>query len=114
MIKAVLMLQKRQIPPHLHFRQLNPALAGLQATIPTQLQSWQSGRGPRRAAVSSFGFSGTNAHVILEEAPADLQFARYALRVTRSTAQPGGQLAAGPLYPLLPLSAQAPQALQAL
>ena len=117
-IKTVLMLQKRQIPPHLHFRQLNPALAGLQATIPTQLQSWQSGRGPRRAAVSSFGFSGTNAHVILEEAPADLQFARYALRVTRSTAQPGGERAAlgapGPLYQLLPLSAQAPQALQAL
>lgn len=117
-IKTVLMLQKRQIPPHLHFRQLNSALAGLQATIPTQLQSWQSGRGPRRAAVSSFGFSGTNAHVILEEAPADLQFARYALRVTRSTAQPGGERAAlgapGPLYQLLPLSAQAPQALQAL
>ena len=83
-IKTVLMLQHRQIPPHLHFRSLNPALAGLQATVPTQLQPWQYGQGVRRAAVSSFGFSGTNAHAILEEAPTDLPFARYALRVTRS------------------------------
>jgi len=132
-IKTVLMLQHRQIPPHLHFRSLNPALAGLQATVPTRLQPWHCAQGPRRAAVSSFGFSGTNAHAILEEAPADLQFARYALRVTRPPAYENGlgwgvtrALQAGtgqpaplhevgvPRHHLVTLSAQGQPALQAL
>lgn len=114
-IKTVLMLQQRQVPPHLHFKQLNPALAGLQATIPTRLEAWHSDRAPRRAAVSSFGFSGTNAHVILEEAPADIQFARYALTVNRPmTGQRHfAQLRAAP-HQLLTLSARQPQALWAL
>ena len=114
-IKTVLMLQHRQIPPHLHFKQLNPALAGLQATIPTRLQAWPGDRAPRRAAVSSFGFSGTNAHVILEETPADVQFARYALAINRSSPlqRPATHSLAAP-YQLLALSAHQPQALQAL
>ena len=114
-IKTVLMLQHRQIPPHLHFKQLNPTLAGLQATIPTRLQAWAGDRAPRRAAVSSFGFSGTNAHVILEETPADLQFARYALTINRPSAQqrPSTHSLAAP-YQLLTLSARQPQALQEL
>lgn len=69
-IKSVLALQHRTIPAHLHFQSLNPKLAGLQATIPTRTMAWPTETGrPRRAAVSSFGYSGTNAHVILEEAP---------------------------------------------
>lgn len=114
-IKTVLMLQHRQIPPHLHFKQINPALAGLQAVIPTQLQPWPSERTPRRAAVSSFGFSGTNAHVILEESPADLQFARYALIVNRpSTDYRHAMLPQAAIYQLMTLSARQPQALRAL
>jgi thioester reductase-like protein len=71
LIKAVLMVQRGQVPPHLHLRQPTPFVSWQQwaLRIPTQLSPWpQTGR-PRRAAVSSFGFSGTNAHVILEQAP---------------------------------------------
>jgi len=73
LIKAVLMVQRGQVPPHLHLRQPTPFVPWDQwaMTIPTALTPWpQSGR-PRRAAVSSFGFSGTNAHVIVEQAPAE-------------------------------------------
>jgi acyl transferase domain-containing protein/aryl carrier-like protein/protein-L-isoaspartate O-methyltransferase len=73
LIKVVLSLQHKEIPPHLHLQQLNPYIS-LQDTpldIPTQLQPWSldEGREHRFAGVSSFGFGGTNAHVILEEAP---------------------------------------------
>ncbi|MDJ0897245.1 MAG: type I polyketide synthase [Xenococcus sp. MO_188.B8] len=70
LIKVILQLQQGEIFPHLHLKQLNPYIR-LQETplsIPTQRQSW-SVRGSRFAGVSSFGFGGTNCHVILEEAP---------------------------------------------
>src|SRR5262249_12120086 len=69
LIKVVLALQHRQIPANLHFQELNPdiSLAGTPLRIPTTLQPWLAE--PRVAGVSSFGFGGTNAHVILEEAP---------------------------------------------
>ena len=69
LIKVVLQLQHREIFPHLHLKQLNRyiRLEGTPLAIPTQRQSW-SGRGSRFAGVSSFGFGGTNCHVILEEA----------------------------------------------
>jgi acyl transferase domain-containing protein/acyl-CoA synthetase (AMP-forming)/AMP-acid ligase II/acyl carrier protein len=63
-------LRHDQIPGQLHFSQLNPriSLAGTRFVIPSKLQSWP--RTPRRlAGVSSFGFGGTNAHIIVEEAP---------------------------------------------
>ena len=82
-IKVVLSMGRQTIPAHLHFRQLNPALSGLQATIPVRPMAWKNAGTPRRAGVSSFGFSGTNAHVILEEAPPNLRFTRLALRKTR-------------------------------
>ncbi len=71
LIKAVLALQHRAIPPHLHFHRPNPRLdwARLALRIPTALTDWQPGDSPRLAAVSAFGFSGTNAHLILEESP---------------------------------------------
>ncbi|MEM9459721.1 MAG: aminotransferase class I/II-fold pyridoxal phosphate-dependent enzyme [Myxococcota bacterium] len=70
-MKVVLALQHRCIPAHLHFARLNPELAGFGGLIPTQSIEWQPGEGGlRRGAVSSFGFSGTNAHAILEEAVA--------------------------------------------
>jgi acyl transferase domain-containing protein/acyl carrier protein len=72
LIKAVLCLKHRQLPPMLHFEQPNPQLE--LATSPffvnTTLRDWEPGDFPRRAGVSSFGIGGTNAHLILEEAPA--------------------------------------------
>jgi acyl transferase domain-containing protein len=72
-IKVALALQHRLIPPHLHFKTLNPhiTLDGFPLVVPTQATEWASNEGPRRAGISSFGFSGTNAHVVLEEAPAE-------------------------------------------
>jgi acyl transferase domain-containing protein len=69
-IKTVLVLQHRAIPPHLHLVKPNPhiAWADLPVTVPTRLTPWRSD-GPRIAGVSSFGFSGTNVHVVLEQAP---------------------------------------------
>ncbi|MEV5433193.1 beta-ketoacyl synthase N-terminal-like domain-containing protein [Streptomyces sp. NPDC052701] len=71
LIKAVLALEHRQIPPSLHFERPNPHIdfAGGPFRVPTTLEDWPAGEHPRRAAVSAFGIGGTNAHVILEEAP---------------------------------------------
>lgn len=71
-IKVVLSLQHRKIAPHLHFKQLNPhiSLAKTTFSIPTQFQPWDTPSDERRlAGISAFGFGGTNAHMILEEAP---------------------------------------------
>jgi acyl transferase domain-containing protein/SAM-dependent methyltransferase len=72
LIKVVLSLQHEEIPPHLHLRQLNPYVDwdSLPLRVPTEARAWPRGPRPRIAGVSSFGFSGTNVHVILEEAPA--------------------------------------------
>ncbi|MDF5730186.1 MAG: type I polyketide synthase, partial [Rhizonema sp. PD38] len=72
LIKVVLCLQHKEIPPHLHLTQINPyiSIEGTPLSIPTELQKWLTGKEPRLAGVSSFGFGGTNAHVILEEASA--------------------------------------------
>lgn len=71
LIKTVLALQHREIPPHLNLTQLNPHIAHLQraTAIPTARTPWRTGRPARLAGVSSFGWSGTNAHVVLQEAP---------------------------------------------
>ncbi|MBI4614804.1 MAG: alpha/beta fold hydrolase, partial [Planctomycetes bacterium] len=71
LIKTVLALAKRTIPSHLHLRRLNPmiSLDRVPAFIPSTATPWLPIEGRRLAGVSSFGFSGTNAHVILEEAP---------------------------------------------
>lgn len=71
LIKAVLALEHRQIPPNLHFDEPNPLIdfAAGPFRVPTALEDWPAGDHPRRAAVSAFGIGGTNAHVILEEAP---------------------------------------------
>jgi non-ribosomal peptide synthase protein (TIGR01720 family) len=69
LIKAVLALQHESIPPSLNFEQPNPQIdfAG-RFFVNDKLTEWKSS--PRRAGVSSFGIGGTNAHVVLEEAPA--------------------------------------------
>ena len=68
-IKTVLALQQAQIPPNLHLKRVNPHL-GIEGTpieIPRQRAVWPAQNTPRLAGVSSFGFGGTNAHIILEE-----------------------------------------------
>ncbi|MCT7982348.1 acyltransferase domain-containing protein [Laspinema sp. A4] len=71
LIKTVLALKHQQIPPSLHFQQPNPQL-NLETSpfyVNATLTDWKTNGIPRRAGVSSFGIGGTNAHVILEEAP---------------------------------------------
>ncbi|MEK0194240.1 type I polyketide synthase, partial [Microcoleus anatoxicus] len=72
LIKVVLSLQHKEIPPHLHFEKPNPYIAWEQLPIkvPTELTPWSTVNKQRIAGVSSFGFSGTNAHIVLSEAPA--------------------------------------------
>lgn len=71
LIKVVLCLQHEEIPPQLHLKQLNPhiSLHDSSLYIPKERQPWLRGSRSRFAGVSSFGFGGTNAHVVLEEAP---------------------------------------------
>ena len=70
LIKVVLALQHEEIPPHLHFETLTPKVSLRQPPIvPTRPRPWRRGERARLAGVSSFGFSGTNAHVVLEQAP---------------------------------------------
>ncbi len=71
MIKIILALEHEAIPPHLHFHKPNPYIPwdDLPARIPTGQVPWPRTDRPRLAGVSSFGFSGTNAHVVLQEAP---------------------------------------------
>ncbi|MGE5695636.1 MAG: type I polyketide synthase [Candidatus Sericytochromatia bacterium] len=70
-IKAALAVHKAQIPPNLNFAQWNPAIdaSTTRLFVPTDLAPWPDCPGPRRAAVSSFGLGGTNAHVVLEQGP---------------------------------------------
>ena len=68
-IKATLALRHGQIPPNLNFVDWNPGIdpSGTRLFVPTANTAWPGADGPRRAAVSSFGFGGTNAHVVLEQ-----------------------------------------------
>ena len=70
-IKTVLALNHRLIPPSLHFEGSNPEInfADSPFYVNTGLKKWEGGKYPPRAGVSAFGIGGTNAHVILEEAP---------------------------------------------
>jgi acyl transferase domain-containing protein/acyl carrier protein len=71
LIKTILSLCAERIPPHLHFNELNPHIqwGDWPVEIPVAGRDWKAGAKKRVAGVSAFGFSGTNAHVILEEAP---------------------------------------------
>ncbi len=103
-MKVVLALQHGAIPPHLHFRELNPhiGLSGTPFVIPTALRPWPPGIEPRCAGVSSFGWSGTNAHLVLEEAPLPPVVTGHDV------------VAASPRAHVLPLSARTAEALPAV
>ena len=72
LIKTVLALENGMLPPSLNFKTPNPQIdfAGSPFYVNDKLQPWDTNGTPRRAGVSSFGVGGTNAHVVLEEAPA--------------------------------------------
>ena len=95
-IKTVLALENREIPPSINFEVPNPAIdfAETPFYVNSKLAAWESPDVPRRAAVSSFGVGGTNAHVILEEAPTT---------ASSSSSRP---------WQLLPLSARTATALE--
>ncbi|MEU9210282.1 beta-ketoacyl synthase N-terminal-like domain-containing protein [Streptomyces sp. NPDC048415] len=109
-IKTVLALEHRAIPPSLHFDTPNPHIdfASSPFRVPTRLERWESPQGPRRAAVSAFGVGGTNAHVVLEEAPEPAG----ATDPVREEAP--NSLSADPHWRILPLSARTPTALPAM
>jgi phthiocerol/phenolphthiocerol synthesis type-I polyketide synthase E len=71
LIKTALMLKNRQIPPSINFNESNPRINFQESPfyVNTQLKDWEPSGVVRRAGVSSFGVGGTNAHVVLEEAP---------------------------------------------
>ncbi len=107
LLKVILALQHKQIPAHLHLKQLNPyiSLSGTSFAIPTELQPWNVSTESRLAGISSFGFGGTNGHIILEEAPVETQKSKV-----KSQKEDGIER---PLH-LLSLSAKSEQALQDL
>ena len=108
LIKAILALQHGKIPPTLHLKKLNPHIDwnGLAIGVPTVTTLWNRERGRRVAGVSSFGFSGTNAHVILSDPPA-LE------KVSDDFDQGASRPYSAPLQ-LLPLAAQTEPALAGL
>ncbi|HLV36059.1 MAG TPA: type I polyketide synthase, partial [Spirillospora sp.] len=71
LIKAILVLQHRAVPPQVNLTELSPYIPWerLPLVIPIELTPFEPVSGRRLAGVSAFGFSGTNCHVILEEAP---------------------------------------------
>ncbi len=98
LIKTILALEHRELPPSLHFRVPNPAIdfASSPFHVNTALTEWRTRGTPLRAAVNSLGLGGTNVHVVLEEAP--------------------GAAAPGPSTPwqLVTLSARTDSALEAM
>ncbi|MBX9258975.1 SDR family NAD(P)-dependent oxidoreductase [Desmonostoc muscorum CCALA 125] len=97
LIKTVLALKHKQIPPSLHFEEPNPQInfANSPFYINNKLSEWKADKHPRRAGVSSFGIGGTNVHVILEEAPV--------FTIKKSVSRP---------WHLLAISAKTPTALE--
>jgi thioester reductase-like protein len=71
LIKTALCLEHKRLPPSLHFDAANPNIDFERSPffVNTSLREWRAEGGPRRAGVSSFGMGGTNAHMVLEEAP---------------------------------------------
>ena len=97
LMKAALSVQHGALPPSLHFTDPNPRIPwdDWPLRVPTELTPWNAAR--KIAGVSAFGMSGTNAHVIVEQAP-----------------EPASAVGAAPSHLILPLSAQDPETLRDL
>lgn len=100
LIKIALALRHRKLPASLHFHSANPEIdfPGSPFYVNAALSDWPSLGAPLRAGISALGVGGTNAHVVLEEAPRDIG-------ATQAKAGPG------PTACILPLSARTPAAL---
>jgi acyl transferase domain-containing protein/acyl carrier protein len=106
LIKVALALKHLEIPPSLHFQEPNPHIPfdELSLRVQTTLGPWPAQSSPALAGVSSFGFGGTNAHVVLEEAPqSDLGMQNAEWKICNPESAH-----------LLPLSARSPEALHSL
>ncbi|MDA4110886.1 type I polyketide synthase [Mycolicibacterium holsaticum] len=103
LIKVILALEHEELPKHLHFQNPSPHIPWdrLAVRVVDEGRPWPRGARPRIAGVSSFGFSGTNSHIILEEAPA---------AVEPSAAEPQAP-SDDRRFSVLPLSARSPDAL---
>lgn len=73
LIKVILAIQKGKIPPSLHFRTPNPNISWENIRVADETVDWRAAEKKRRAGISSFGFTGTLAHAIIEEPPAQLR-----------------------------------------
>ena len=116
LIKAALALKHRQIPANLHFEIPHAEIPfeALKLRIPQSLEPWPECDGPALAGVNSFGFGGTNAHVVLEEPPRLPSEPAARARVDRA-ALPGvhGAAARSGAAQLIPISARSLEAIQA-
>ena len=118
LIKVVLSLQHEVLPQNLHFENPSPNIPwdSLPVRVVDKAIPWQANGRPRRAGTSSFGFSGTNAHVLIEEAPSNSTVAENVSTgdaVTDATAVAEPATGDEPIS-VLPLSARSPEALAAL
>jgi myxalamid-type polyketide synthase MxaE and MxaD len=113
LIKVALALQHREIPPSLHFKEPNPHIPSdrLSLRVQTTLDPWPAEPAPALAGVSSFGFGGTNAHVVLQEAPQSDSGIRNA---ECDGENPQSEIRNTNSAYLLPLSARSPAALRSL
>ncbi|MDT7733432.1 MAG: hypothetical protein QOE12_606, partial [Mycobacterium sp.] len=104
-IKVILSLENELLPAHLHFENPSPHIPWdrLALKVVQEATPWQRNGEPRIAGISSFGFAGTNAHVILEEAP-----------VAAARAAAPADPAADKRFAILPVSARTPEALAQL
>lgn len=100
LIKTVLALHHREIPAHLHLLRVNPRIPieHLKVRVPVERTPWPTGQEKRRAGINSAGLSGVEAHVVLEDAPA----------------QPAATTSAAPRCYLFPISARSLESLRAL
>ncbi|MBW4478285.1 MAG: alpha/beta fold hydrolase [Tolypothrix brevis GSE-NOS-MK-07-07A] len=107
LMKVVLALYHQEIPPHLHFTEPNPYIPWneIPVVIPTSGMPWVRGEKPRMAGVSSFGMSGSNVHLILQEAPEQIKSPKSKVQ--------SGDFLERPLH-LLTLSAKTQKALEDL
>ncbi|MGW3498264.1 SDR family NAD(P)-dependent oxidoreductase [Streptomyces sp. NPDC001020] len=111
LFKTVLALRHDVIPANLHFKEPNPHVdwAQMNVRVVDTATAWRRGDGPRVAGVSGFGFTGTNAHLVVADAPDDVPVVGAA-----PTDAPAGEPPARPATRLIPLSAPDPDGLDRL
>jgi polyketide synthase 12/epothilone polyketide synthase D len=124
LIKTALSLSHRLIPRNLHFVHPNPAIdfRQLGLRVPVRCEPWPAGEGLAVAGVNSFGYGGTNAHIVLEEAPAlngpgssaGRGSPTLAAATTNGESSPNQPANVGRCPVLVPMSARSPEALRAL